>query len=154
MSKTIKWLSISLFVLFFALIGYMVYDMMVNAAPASTVIPIIIIFLALISVFCFYPQYVISNEDGIGIHSLVHTKWIKYDNIDRIEKADVSGSVRLFGISGIFGRIGYYRNSKLGVYISYVTDKSKAFVVYRNNGKPVAFSIDDPDSFLPYFLKN
>lgn len=150
MSKSIKWISITLVIVIFAAMAALLYDIIYKNGSASDAIGILLLFLVVLSVFCLYPQYIISDEKGIGIHSLLNTKWIKYEDIDRMERADVSGSIRVFGIGGFFGRIGLYRNSKIGTYTSYVTDTEKAFVIYRKKGKPVVFSVSDPDSFLPF----
>jgi len=154
MSKSIKWISIALIIVILVAMVALLYDIIYKDGTASNAIGILVLFLMMLSVFCLYPQYIISDEEGIGIHSLLRTKWVKYEDIDRLERANVSGSIRICGIGGFFGRIGLYRNSKMGTYISYVTDSAKAFAIYRKTGKPVVFSVSDPDSFLPYFLKN
>ena len=119
---------------------------------------ILILVAALVSCFVLYPQYIIADDEGIGIHTLIHTRKIPYSDITRIERADEDfmnwkNTIRVFGISGMLGNIGIFRSPKMGTYQAYVTDSAKAFVIYRESGRPVAISVSEPEEFMPYFLK-
>ena len=53
----------------------------------------------------------------------------------------------------MLGNIGWFRSSELGTYQAYVTDRTKAFIIYRKSGKPIAISVSEPEEFMPYYLK-
>jgi hypothetical protein len=63
------------------------------------------------------------------------------------------GTIRLFGISGMLGNIGWFRNSQLGTFRAYITDSDKVFLIRLKQGKPIAISVSEPDDFMPYHLK-
>ena len=67
------------------------------------------------SSFLLFPLYIISDDEGIGIND----------------------AVRLFGIGGVFGFIGWFRLKGVGIFRSYITDEKKAFLIYRKNGVPI-----------------
>ena len=62
-------------------------------------------------------------------------------------------TIRLFGVGGVFGYIGWFRTKGIGTFRSYVTDPKKAFLIYRNKGLPIAISVSEPDEFMPYYMK-
>ena len=112
------------------------------------------------SSFLVFPLYIISDEEGIGIKTLVRTIHIPFQDIDHIERLDngkrlfgIKDAVRLFGIGGVFGFIGWFRLKGGGIFRSYITDEKKAFLIYRKNGVPIAISVSEPEEFIPYYLK-
>ena len=105
-------------------------------------------------------MYIIADDEGIGIRTLVSTKRILYENIDYIERADeqqhlfgTTNTIRLMGVGGGFGYIGWFRTKGVGTFLSYVTDAKKAFLIYRTKGLPIAISVSEPDEFMPYYMK-
>ena len=99
----------------------------------------------------------IAEDEGIGIRTLLRTKRISYEDIDRIERVDelfgATKTIRLLGIGGVFGYIGLFRTKGVGTFRSYVTDDKKAFVIYRTKGMPIAISVNEPEEFMPYYMK-
>ena len=78
------------------------------------------------------------------------------DHIERIdEKTPLLGvkTIRLFGVGGVFGYIGLFRTKGYGTFRSYVTDAKKTFLIHRIKGMPIAISVNEPDEFMPYYLK-
>jgi transcriptional regulator with XRE-family HTH domain len=54
------------------------------------------------------------------------------------------GSIRTFGVGGLFGYIGYFRNTILGKYLAFVTDTKKCLVLGFGE-KRVVISPDAPE---------
>ena len=156
-SKAVKWLTVVGLLIIVAAIVYEMWCITQGFNLVSGIVVTLVLIAAMISAFVLYPQYIISDDEGIGIHTMMRTIRIPYSNIDRIVRVDESfmswDTIRLFGIGGIFGYIGWFRNGKIGTYKAYVTDRKKAFLVYRKSGKPIAISVSEPDEFMPYFLK-
>ena len=119
-----------------------------------------VLLLVAFSSFLVFPLYIISDDEGIGIRTLIRTRRISFQEIDHIERLDggerlfgIKDAVRLCGIGGVFGFIGWFRMKGIGTFRSYITDEKKAFLIYRKNGLPIAISVSEPDEFLPYYLK-
>lgn len=119
-----------------------------------------VLLLVAFSSFLVFPLYIISDDEGIGIRTLIRTRRISFQEIDHIERLDrgerlfgIRDAVRLFGVGGVFGFIGWFRVRGIGTFRSYITDEKKAFLIYRKNGLPIAISVSEPDEFLPYYLK-
>ncbi len=157
-SKAVKWSSAIFIALIIAAIGYCTWSVSLGNDRVVAFISVVVLVVALLSCFFLYPQYIVADEEGIGIHTLLNTRLIPYSNIKRIERAPENflsntNSIRLFGIGGVLGFIGFFRTKGVGSYYSYVTDRTKAFVIYRNSGMPIAISVSEPDEFMPFYLK-
>lgn len=157
-SKAMKRLSIAGILIITGAIVYEIWCVQQGMDLWIGITVTLILLAALVSVFMLHPQYIIADDEGIGIHTLIRTRKIPYSDIERIERAGENfmrwdNTIRLFGIGGMFGNIGWFRSSETGTYQAYVTDRTKAFIIYRKSGKPVAISVSEPDEFMPYYLK-
>ena len=157
-SKAMNYLTIASFIIIIASIVYVLFMMIYQHMPIwEGVLVILILVGALFAPFLTYPQYIIVTDDGIGIHTLARTRLIPYSNIETIERLDKSfmsmSTIRLFGIGGMLGNIGWFRNSQLGTFRAYITDSDKVFLIRLKEGKPIAISVSEPDDFMPFYLK-
>jgi hypothetical protein len=78
--------------------------------------------------------------------------WSKDIDLSEINRVEIkphamTGSVRTFGIGGLFGYVGYFRNSILKGYKAYVTHREKT-VVITTEEEQVVISPDDPEAFV------
>ncbi|HET6527594.1 MAG TPA: PH domain-containing protein [Balneolaceae bacterium] len=89
------------------------------------------------------------SETELLIRRLGWANRIKLSDIDdiRYEPNIMKGSIRIWGIGGLFGFIGYFRNSRLGNYKAYSTS-NKHSVVLDVNGKKIVVSPDSPSEFI------
>ena len=157
-SKAMKWLSVVGLLIIVAAIVYECWCVQQGMDLWLGIAVILILLAVLLSAFLLYPQYIIATDEGIGIHTLMHTRAIPYSDIERIERADEhfmqwNNTIRLFGSGGMLGDICWFRSADLGTFQAYITDRKKAFIIYRTNGKPIAISVSEPDEFMPYYLK-
>ncbi len=158
-SKSVKWLS----AIFYSVVVLSVFVIMYQIARGNLNLFIAWGIMALILIptilsFFIFPIYVVSDDEGVGVRTLARTKRIPYENIDHIARVDEQplffrNTIRLFGSGGVFGYIGWFRTKGIGTFLSYATDEKNVFLIYRKKGKPVAISVNDPDGFLPYYLK-
>ena len=160
-SKGVKWSTIICFIVVFAVLIYEIYLFTETGHSVEAVVITSILLLVVFSSFLVFPLYIISDEEGLGIKTLLWTKRIPFQDIDHIERLEKNdwffgirkGAVRIFGVGGVFGFIGLYRLKGIGNFWSYITDEKKAFMIYRKKGLPIAISVSEPDEFLPYYLK-
>ena len=179
-SKTVKWIT-AIFILVMILgvmieIYYVSKGMNVTGAIIVSAILLAVVF----SCFFIFPLYILSDDEGIGIRTLARTIRIPFESIDHIERMDdqhplfvnkgkkgkvtvgfsyqwgmfsAGNTIRLFGIGGVFGYIGWFHTKGIGTFRSYVTDANKTFLIYSTKGMPIAISVDEPNEFMPYYLK-
>ena len=159
-SKSVKWVS----AIFYSIVILSVFVMMYLVAKGVYNLIIAWVIMALILIpsilsFFIFPVYIVADDEGVGVRTLARTKHIPYENIDRIVRVNEQplfsciSTIRLFGSGGVFGYIGWFRSKGIGTFLSYATDEKNVFLIYRKNGKPVAISVNDPDEFMPYYLK-
>ena len=159
-SKGIKWITIIFFLITFFSILLVINNVSKGDGVMEAILVTTILLTASFACVLAFPMYVIVEDDGIGIRTMLYTIRIPYEDIDHIERVDeenslfcVTKTIRLLGIGGVFGYIGLFSTKDVGMFRSYVTDSKKAFLVYRTNGMPIALSVSEPDEFMPYYLK-
>lgn len=94
--------------------------------------------------------YGYSIQDGkLKVLRLGWSKDIPLSNIKSAEVKPLAmmGSVQTWGIGGMFGYIGYFRNSILNNYTAYVTHRDKTVLIEIEN-EQIVISPDDPEVFV------
>ena len=159
-SKGIKWVTLIFFIIITLAILVEIYYVSKGINVTVAIIVTAILLAVSFSCFLIFPMYIIADDEGIGIRTMMRTKRISYESIDHIERVDdqhrlfsAGNTIRLFGVGGVFGYIGWFRTKGVGTFLSYVTDAKKAFLIYRTKGLPVAISVSEPDEFMPYYMK-
>lgn len=179
-SKGIKWMTAIFFFIIIIAVLIEVYEVSKGVNLTAALIVTAILLVVPLSCFFIFPMYIIADDEGIGIRTLFRTIRISYENIDHIERFDdqhrlfinkgkvgkvtlgtsfqlglfsAGNTIRLFGVGGVFGYIGWFRSKGVGTFLSYVTDAKKVFLIHRTKGLPVAISVSEPDDFMPYYMK-
>lgn len=179
-SKGIKWFTLIFFLVVSIAILVEIYYVSKGINVTGAIIVTAILLAVSFSCFFIFPMYIIADDEGIGIRTLAYTFRILYENIDHIERFDdqhqlfvnkgkvgkvtlgpsfqlglfsAGNTIRLFGVGGVFGYIGWFRTKGVGTFLSYVTDAKKTFLIHRTKGLPVAISVSEPDEFMPYYMK-
>lgn len=99
--------------------------------------------------------YGYSIQDGkLKILRLGWSKDIKLSEINSVEEKPnaMLGSIRRFGIGGVFGYIGYFSNSILGRYKAYSTH-TKQTVVINTKEEQIIISPDNPREFVASLME-
>ncbi len=113
-------------------------------SPASLILVGVVVLAAAFSVRGY------SLRGGqLLIHRLGWATRLELSGLKSAEFApDVTvGSIRTFGIGGLFAFVGQFRNATLGNYRAYVTDSAKTVVLEWEDRK-VVISPHEPDSFV------
>ena len=179
-SKSVKWVTaIFIVAMVLGVLTEMYYVSKGMNVTGAIIVSAVLLAVAF-SCFLVFHMYIITDDEGIGIRTLLWTKRIPYESIDHIERMDqqhplfinkgkignatlgfkyqmgflsAGNTIRLFGIGGVFGYIGWFRTKGIGTFLSFVTDAKKSFLIYRTKGMPIAISVNEPDEFMPYYLK-
>ena len=156
-SKWIKWFTAILILVIIISILFEIFYFSKGYFVISAILVTAFLIVVLLSFFFLFPMYIIVDDEGVGIRTLLRTIRIPYEIIDHIERIDeqtplfgFSKTIRLFGLGRFFGYIGWFRAKGIGTFRSFVTDAKKTFLIYRTKGKPIAISVNEPDKFLPY----
>jgi hypothetical protein len=123
---------------------------LVYLIPSESIVPKILNW-GLIIVCATYGIFGYSIQNGmLRIHRLGWTKNIPISDIKSVEyKPNImSGSLRTFGIGGVFGYIGHFRNRALSNYKAYVTHREKTVVIITNDNDQIVISPDKPELFV------
>jgi cytochrome c biogenesis factor len=68
-----------------------------------------------------------------------------------VAKEEMKWSMRVFGVGGLFGYFGLFRNSRFGTMIWYASRRDQFVVIERSNGRAIVLTPDDPSSFVSEF---
>ncbi len=91
------------------------------------------------------------TENELIIRRLIKSVHIERSDIESIElldKSELKGTVRTFGVGGLFGWYGKFANSKLGDMTWYVTRRDKPVLIIKKDGKKILISPDEAAAFL------
>jgi hypothetical protein len=113
-------------------------------------IPLIII--VTLACIAYAPKYYSVEAGEIKIYRiLLKPVTIKIDTISGIEiltKAQLKGSIRLWGSGAFLGYFGWFMTKKLGRAMWYATRMDRTIFIYTNDGKKFLISPDNTDLFL------
>jgi hypothetical protein len=114
------------------------------------------IFLILIYLICLLlkPLSYEITQDELIIRRLIKSVRINRNDIkslELIEKATLSGTIRTFGVGGLFGWYGKFANFKLGAMTWYVTRRDKPVLIIKKDSKKILISPDEAEAFAKEF---
>ena len=150
LDKTAIVITIAVTILFAVIIGgqYSIIKDAGRAVPIyTTTVCLLIYFLA----FAFRPvNYVVTKDELIVRRPLlnVHIKRADIKSVELIDKNKIRGSIRTFGVGGLFGYYGSFANSSLGRMTWYATRRDKPVLVKTTDDKKIIFTPNDPDKFV------
>jgi len=100
-------------------------------------------------------NYEITKDDLIirRLINSVHIKRSDIESLELIDKSALSGTVRTFGVGGLFGWYGKFANSKLGDMTWYVTRRDKPVLINKKDGKKILISPDEAEALVSDFKK-
>ena len=104
--------------------------------------------------FSFRPVSYILTPDQLIIHRpLSNIKILRTDikTVEHIDKNDLKWSIRIFGVGGLFGYWGKFRNKKIGTMTWYATRRNNVVLVTTIHQKKIILTPNDPEKFLTAF---
>ncbi|SMO66710.1 PH domain-containing protein [Gracilimonas mengyeensis] len=93
--------------------------------------------------------YSVQNEK-LKILRLGWSKDLSFSSIKKIEYTPnaMLGSIRTFGVGGLFCYLGYFKNSVLGSYKAYATHRKRTVVVTTQDDDQIVLSPEKPKDFV------
>lgn len=104
--------------------------------------------------FFFRPVSYILIPDQLIIHRpLSNIKILRTDikTVEHIDKYDLKWSLRIFGVGGLFGYWGKFRNKKLGSMTWYATRRNNVVLVTTIHQKKIILTPNEPEKFVSDF---
>jgi hypothetical protein len=101
--------------------------------------------------FAFRPAgYVVTKEEVVVSRPLlnVHLKRADIRRVVALPEQDLSASIRLFGVGGLFGYYGRYTNLRLGRTTWYATRRNTPVLLETTDNKKYILTPDDPSGFV------
>ena len=97
---------------------------------------------------------ILSNQ--IIIHRYINNVVIEkteIKSVTKIEKEELKGTFRLFGVGGLFGYYGKFSSFKMGAMTWYATRRNNYVLIITSSFKKIILTPDDPDDFVKEFYK-
>jgi hypothetical protein len=150
LDKTASVITIAVSILFAFIIGgqFIILKDKGHAIPIYTTVTCLLIYFL---TFAFRPvKYVVTKNELIVRRPLlnVHIKRADIKSVKSIERNTISGSIRIFGIGGLFGYYGSFSNFSLGRMTWYATRRDKPVLVKTSDNKIIIFTPNDPATFV------
>lgn len=117
------------------------------------VMPFAFIIMLLLT-FGFSPRAYSVQDGQLVIYRPFRNKFYRTEGIQTVtivSKEELKWSMRVFGVGGLFGYFGLFRNSRYGTMIWYATRRDQFVVIERSNGRAIVLTPDDPSSFVSEF---
>jgi len=150
LDKTATAITIGVTILFAIIIGgqYVFIRDVGRAIPIYTTTACLVIYFI---AFAFRPiDYVVTKKEIIVRRPIlnVHIKRTDIKSTELIERNKITGSIRTFGVGGLFGYYGNFANFSLGRMTWYATRKDKPVLVKTIDNKNIIFTPNDQDEFV------
>ena len=117
------------------------------------VMPFAFIIMLLLT-FGFSPRAYSVQDGQLVIYRPFRNKFYGIEGIQTVSivsKEELKWSMRVFGVGGLFGYFGLFRNSHYGTMIWYASRRDQFVVIERSNGRAIVLTPDDPSSFVSEF---
>jgi hypothetical protein len=101
--------------------------------------------------YLFRPTGYTITSGELVIHRPIGKVRLKREEIKRVELVErnqVSGSIRTFGVGGLFGYYGHFANFNLGRMTWYATRRDHPVLVRTVLGKKIVLTPDNREAFV------
>ncbi len=118
---------------------------------ASSIITITTLLLSYLIAFMFRPiSYVILDELLVIHRPLLDIKieFNEIKNVEILDSQELKGTIRTFGVGGLWGYWGSFANTRIGVMKWYATRMSNAVLITTVSNKKIVLTPDEPELFV------
>jgi hypothetical protein len=118
---------------------------------ASSVITVITLLISYLIAFMFRPiRYSILDELLVIHRPLLDIKieLNEIENVEMLDSQELKGTIRTFGVGGLWGYWGSFANTRIGAMKWYATRMSNAVLITTVNNKKIVLTPDDPELFV------
>lgn len=101
--------------------------------------------------YAFRPTGYSVTAEELVVHRPIGKVRIKRSDIqsaEAVDPAEVSGSIRTFGVGGLFGYYGRFANFNLGRMTWYATRRDRTVLVRAAQGRKIVLTPDDREGLV------
>jgi len=138
----------------FAVIIVVQFSLINDEAQSVPIFTTTLFLLIYFGIFSFRPVSYILTPDQLIIHRpLSNIKILRTDikTVEHIDKNDLKWSIRIFGVGGLFGYWGKFRNKKMGTMTWYATRRNNVVLVTTIHQKKIILTPNEPEKFVTAF---
>jgi hypothetical protein len=150
LDKTALALTVLVTVVFAVVVGGQ-YALIADAGRATPVYTTVGCLAIYGLAFAFRPAgYVVTAEEVVVSRPLwnVHIRRADLRRVAALPARDLSASIRLFGVGGLFGYYGRYASTTLGRTTWYATRRDTPVLLETTGGKKYILTPNDPGAFV------
>lgn len=150
LDKASKVITILITLIFVTVIGGNVF-LFRSGAYLVSIICILLMVGIYITVYLFRVTGYQITRDRLIVYRPLKNKIISRSDITRgrkVEKDELSWSLRNFGNGGFFGYTGLFSNKKIGAMRWYATRRDKGVLLQTNDAYTILLTPDAPEAFL------
>lgn len=150
LDKLAKVVTITITLLFVSIIIGQLILFLDSAKSASVISVFILVFIYLI-VFSYRPIcYKITDELLVICRPLNDVKIAlnEIKNVELLDQSRLRGTIRTFGVGGLFGYWGKFANRNIGVMTWYATRRDHAILITSTSNKKILLTPDEPELFI------
>ena len=117
----------------------------------SSIITITTLLISYLIAFIFRPISYIILDEFLVIHRPLLDLKIALNEIENmvvLDSQELKGTIRTFGVGGLWGYWGSFANSRIGAMKWYATRMSNAVLITTGNNKKIVLTPDDPELFV------
>ena len=147
--NVVKIVTALVFVLFGFIAQQNVRDL-ITATDLTTVVIncSVLLFLIAIIFVCYIlsPRYYQLDETTLTINKAIKSRKLllrEISDVKLITKEDLKGTYRTFGVGGLFGYYGKFRNQHLGAMTWYATQNKNYLLLVLKSGDKIVLTPDD-----------
>jgi hypothetical protein len=100
-----------------------------------------------IGAYVFAPRALRVDRGVVVVERVVGPMRIAATRVQLLPPEQLQGSLRTFGVGGLFGSYGRFRNRTVGSYRKYATRYS-GYVLLSTDGVPVVITPAEPEEFV------
>lgn len=155
MDKTTTILTATISVLFIVIIIFQ-YLTIYNTSKWVVLITYSFLIILYLIVVLFKPRYYNLNYEKLIINRTIGNVSIRKSGIKSVEiidKEKLKGSIRTFGVGGLFGYFGKFYNSTFGAMTWYATKRSNYILIKTTSNKKIIITPNNPEDFVKEFYK-
>lgn len=119
-----------------------------RAAPIFTTVACVLVYGLS---YAFRPAgYIVSGEELIIRRPIgsVHVKRSEIQSVEVVERGRIGGSIRTFGVGGLFGYYGSFANFDLGRMTWYATRRDRPVLIRTVYGKKIVVTPDEREQLV------